>query len=360
MRHLHFKTIAPICPRCRIDRSIDSSLVIANIITEEGDHIVEGILHCSDESCQIEYPIIDGIPILVPDIRTFITDQWPQLNARKDLSATMRSLLADGAGSDSALEITRQHLSTYAWDHYSQFDPDEPQASLSPGSIARCLSEGLKLFDAGVSGPAIDLGCSTGRTTFELAAHAGDLVLGIDLSFPMLQLAGEVLRNGTVQYERRTGGLVYEPRSFRVEFPGSDRVDFWLCDAMCLPFRDDGFTFGLGLNLLDSVVSPIGLLQTLARIIKPTGQMLLGCPYDWSTTATPVEAWIGGHSQRGGHAGSSETLLRSLLTPGGHPQSLENMEIIREAEHVSWQVRTHDRCLVKYDLHMIAARRKKA
>ena len=210
MRHLHFETIAPICPRCRIDRSIDSSLIIANIITEESNQIVEGILHCSDESCQIEYPIIDGIPILVPDIRSFISEHWPQLNARHDLSDPLRTLLGDGAGAESGLGITRQQLSTYAWDHYAQFDPEEPQTALAPGSIARCLAEGLKLLEEEISGPVIDLGCSTGRTTFELAAQSDDLVLGVDLSFPMLQLAGNVLRSGTVTYERRSGGMVYE------------------------------------------------------------------------------------------------------------------------------------------------------
>lgn len=357
MRSQHFESIAPVCPRCRVDRNVESPLVMANVIAEDNGHILEGILHCSDGSCQAEYPIIDGIPILVPDLRSFITDHWPQLNARHDLSDPLRTLLGDGAGAESGLEVTRQHLSTYAWDHYAQFDPEEPQGSLAPGSIARCLSEGLKLLEEEISGPVIDLGCSTGRTTFELAAQSDDLVLGVDLSFPMLQLAGNVLRSGIVTYERRSGGMVYETRSFRVEFPGSDRVDFWLCDAMSLPLRDGGFGLGVGLNLLDSIASPVAFLQTIARMVKPAGQVLLGCPYDWSTTAAPMEAWIGGHSQRGGHAGSSESLLRSLLTPGGHPQSLENMKIVGEAEHVPWQVRTHDRCRVNYDLHMIAARR---
>ena len=59
------------------------------------------------------------------------------------------------------------------------------------------------------------------------------------------------------------------------------------------------------------------------------------------------------------YAGPANSLLRSLLTPGGHPQSLEKIEIIGEVDHVPWQIRTHDRCLVNYDLHMIAARRMK-
>ena len=46
-----------------------------------------------------------------------------------------------------------------------------------------------------------------------------------------------------------------------------------------------------------------------------TGGLVLTTPYDWSA-AVPVDAWLGGHSQRGPHQGSSEPILRGLLTPG--------------------------------------------
>ena len=53
-------------------------------------------------------------------------------------------------------------------------------------------------------------------------------------------------------------------------------------------------------------------------------------------------------------AGAGEPLLRALLTPGAHPQSLEGLEIVAEADRVEWITRLHDRSEVKYDVHIIA------
>ena len=55
------------------------------------------------------------------------------------------------------------------------------------------------------------------------------------------------------------------------------------------------------------------------------GDAIITTPYDWSDAATPLEQWLGGHSQRGGVQGDSAAMLRSLLTPGGHPQSVQGL-----------------------------------
>ena len=100
---------------------------------------------------------------------------------------------------------------------------------------------------------ALDLGCSVGRTSFELAKRSDGLVLGVDLHLPMLRLARRVLETGTVSYARRRVGIVYDRRDFDVAFDDADRVDFWACDAMALPFRDAGFGHAMALNVLDCV-----------------------------------------------------------------------------------------------------------
>ena len=47
--------------------------------------------------------------------------------------------------------------------------------------------------------------------------------------------------------------------------------------------------------------------------------------------------------------------MRALLTPGGHPQSVEDLHLIAEAMNVPWQVRLHERSTVSYSLHLFAA-----
>jgi len=90
-------------------------------------------------------------------------------------------------------------------------------------------------------------------------------------------------------------------------------------------------------------------------VLQEHGKMVMACPYDWSTAATPLEAWLGGHSQRSPTAGSSEAVLRSLLTPGAHPSSLGTLKLLAERDGLTWHVRLHDRSTMTYCLHLVAA-----
>ena len=90
---------------------------------------------------------------------------------------------------------------------------------------------------------------------------------------------------------------------------------------------------------------------------SPGGKVVLTCPYDWSSAATPLETWLGGHSQRSPAAGSSEAALRALLTAGAHPGSLTTLTLAAERDNLAWYVRLHDRSTMTYKLHLIVATR---
>jgi SAM-dependent methyltransferase/uncharacterized protein YbaR (Trm112 family) len=355
MRRRHFEGLRPVCPVCRT-RGVESSLGLAVVLQETGEHVIEGTLRCPEPACQREYPIIDGIPLLLGNLRAYVSGAIDQIQARADLSAETESLLGDCCGPGSAFDVTRQHLSTYAWDHYGDLDPDE--LSSGPGSILRLLDHGLTLAKKLPQGPILDLGCSVGRSTFALADQIGGLVLGVDLSYAMLRLASQVLREERVCYPRRRVGLVYDRRDFPARFSGSENVDFWACDALALPFSAGTFGTVVALNVLDCVQSPHDLLVSLPRLLAKKGKAILSTPYDWSLAATPVEAWLGGHSQRGPGAGASEPVLRALLTRGAHPASIEGLEILAEDSNVPWRVRMHDRAVMEYRADLVVAARK--
>ncbi|WP_177420344.1 hypothetical protein [endosymbiont of Lamellibrachia barhami] len=101
-----------------------------------GEQIIEGVIHCSNPACQLEYPIIDGIPIIVPNIRQYLADNLFYLTLRSDLSPTVTSMLGDAAGPGTPFDSNRQYLSTYTWDAYGEYDPEEPepQPGVSPGA----------------------------------------------------------------------------------------------------------------------------------------------------------------------------------------------------------------------------------
>jgi SAM-dependent methyltransferase/uncharacterized protein YbaR (Trm112 family) len=360
LRRQHFETLRPICPHCRFERNLEHPLQLTSIFREVKDIILEGVLNCSDVACQLEYPIIDGIPILVPNVRAYITDNLPHLIERDDLSETLESIVGDGAGPGTLYNNTRQHLSTYGWDGYGDLDPDEseasgPQAKIVPGAVKRCLEQGLELLDKPFQGPVIDMGCSVGRSTFELARHCDTPVLGIDINFSMLRLAQRVLQKGVVRYPQRRIGVVYDRKEFDVEFKAAGQVDFWVCDAQALPFPANSFGLAVGLQVLDSVPSPVGLLESIGKLLRAGGCVILTTPYDWSYQVTALENWLGGHSQRGPNRGAAETVLRILLTPGAHPQSIKGLRLSKELLDIPWHTRIQDRSTMSYSVHLVIA-----
>ena len=303
-------------------------------------------------ACRQEFPIIDGIPIVVPDVRSYLHNNQSHIFRRGDFSADLVSLFGDAIGPGTDYDQTRQHLSIYCWGHYADLDPEEHDA---PGAMGTLLKECLSLA-VDMTGPGLDLGCSVGRSTFELACHIDGPVLGTDLNFAMLQKAQQVLGTGRLSYDRRRVGVVYDERAFPVHMPAAGNVDFWACDALALPFEAKQFGAALALNLFDCVSSPRDLLAVIGGMLRKGASAVIATPYDWSVSATPVEAWIGGHSQRGEHHGAAEPLLRALLTPGGHPQSVEGLVIAVEADDLVWETRLHDRSRVSYVVHVVVAK----
>lgn len=347
------------CPVCPPAGGHGSPLAIASKIKSTDSAVLEGILICSDPRCQHEFPIIDGIPLLLPDPRKWVAENAAHVLTRDDLSADVETLLGDCCGHGSWYDTTRQHLSSYAWDHYGSQEPGGGEHEQGSGGVLQLLAAGLDCAGS-TPGPVLDAGCSVGGTTLSLAEQTGQLVLGVDLNQPMLRCAHRVLDTGAVRFPLRRVGVVYDRREFPVRVDGSDHVDFWACDAAALPFAADTFGAVVGLNLLDCMQSPLAFLESIGRVLRPEGKSILACPYDWSANATAMESWVGGHSQRGPMQGSSAEMLRALFDPSRHPQAIAGMKIIAEKDDLPWRVRMHDRSFVDYSVHMIVAQKDAA
>jgi SAM-dependent methyltransferase/uncharacterized protein YbaR (Trm112 family) len=357
LRLQHFETLQPVCPLCRTPGEIGSSLSIAHIALESGGHIVEAVLHCTNADCQREYPVIDGIPLIIPNIRQFLAESPLRVLARQDLSPLMESVVGDCLGSGSDFDLVRQQVSAYTWEHYADLDPEETAAAPRPGTMLATLHTGRQLAGPTPPGPTLEVGCGVGRGSFTLAERTDDLVLGVDLHFPMLRVASAVLREGTVSYARRRVGLVYDRREFAARFDRRENVDFWCCDASTLPFAPGTFALAVALNVLDSTYAPRQFLESIGTGLAEGGKAVLTCPYDWSPAATPLESWLGGHSQRSPSGGASEAVLRSLLTPGGSPAAVPGLRIAAELDDLAWHLRLHDRSTMTYRLHLLVAER---
>ncbi|MEM7199362.1 MAG: methyltransferase domain-containing protein [Planctomycetota bacterium] len=348
MRRRHFEALQPVCPICRGAEREPRRLQLAAAVVADDECVEEGLLHCENPLCRREYPILDGIPVLIADLRDYVSGSLLQLLQRQDLSPLLESLIGDCAGPGSTFDVTRQHLSIYGLSHYAE----------KASALVRILDRGLELMGtSSPSGLTIDLGCSVGRTSFELADRTADLVLGIDMNFAMLQVAQSAMRTGVARFPQRRVGVVYEQAEHPVHCANPDKVDFWACSAAALPFDNGAFDLAVALNLIDCVSSPLDLLQSTANVLREGGKALFATPYDWSPGATPLEAWVGGHSQRTEHAGRSEPLLRALLTPGAHPASLTSLALQAEDDDLPWSLRLHDRATANYGVHLLVAER---
>ncbi len=307
--------------------------------------MVHGTLHCSDRQCWLEFPVIDGAPVIVMNPQDYVRDTLHHLNSRADIPLLLESIFGDVVPSADPYNAARHHLSLYAGDHYGDW------SGMAEGSqVAETMREGCAML-GGVAGPALDLGGSVGRGAFALAGVVEGPVLGADMSFPMIRLAQTLLREGRVEWSRRKLGTVYERMTATLpEDTPVDRVDFWILDAMALPFPAGRFGLVAAINLVDCIPGPTNMLSEVARMLAPGGGGFLTTPYDWSEQATEREHWLGGHSQRSQWGGESGPVLRATLDRFG-------LEIVAERDGHPWKLTVHDRSTMHYSLEMIAFRR---
>jgi SAM-dependent methyltransferase/uncharacterized protein YbaR (Trm112 family) len=297
---------------------------ISHVAREDDGGIREGSLLCTNSACQREHPIIDGIPVLLADASTWLTQQMLGVLRRQDLSPFLESLLGDLAGAPNAYDYERGNLSIYADSHWS---PQAPSYLTLFTAVAPWLQ---------ATGPSLDLGCSLGRGTMELARHTGQLAVGVDLNFSMLRLAEKI----------RVGLVFDEVADTMPDYPVGN-VTYWCADVANLPFANQAFPQVLCANLLDCVASPYGLLQEITRLLPAGGQCLLTTPFDWAAGATPPGAWIGGHSQRSTPGeGSSREMFRYLLE-----HAKLGLEIAAERDDTTWRLRVHERSTTEYQVY---------
>lgn len=348
MRLDHCQRLQPICPLCWVQRQAQSRLRLSHVARKEGDDILEGSLVCPERLCQREHPIIDGIPILLANPASWIENQYHHVIRRTDLTPFTESILGDISGPGSAFDRERGNNGIYADAHWA------------PGAPAylEIFHAALSLLGQPPAGLWFDIGCSLGRGTFELAQATGDLAAGIDLNFSMLRLAEQIRRTGRARYARRRVGLVFENIDEPAPPLPAHNVSFWCADVSTLPFASAAASGAIAMNMLDCVPSPLALLLETSRILAPSAPAILATPFDWAAGATEAAAWLGGHSQRSAHGGSSLTELRRVLSPECAAGIDTGLTIEAEIDQMKWRLRNHERAHTEYDVYMARLRRK--
>lgn len=152
------------------------------------------------------------------------------------------------------------------------------------------------------AGKALDLGCATGRASFELARHF-EHVTGIDFSARFIGIGTQLVDNGRLRYTLVEEGELLSHHECSLAELGldkvADKVEFFQGDACNLKPIFTGYDLILAANLIDRLYNPTQFLDSVHNRLKPGGLLLLASPYTWLEEHTKREDWIGGFKKDG-------------------------------------------------------------
>jgi len=226
-------------------------------------------------------------------------------------------------------------LHQYLLFHYGTAEDQLPYSFGPSESLfypVRCVTEFLP--GIGRVERALDLGCAVGRSTFELARWA-DEVIGIDLSSKFIAAAQAMQKAGEVEIHILEEGQRFTTVTRKLD-PEIDRsrCQFFVEDALHIGAELGTFDLVLAANLVDRVSRPVDLLAELKRLVRMGGHFILASPYTWLEEFTPHGNWLADASV------STLSRIQELLGPELVPVALKDLPfLIREhARKFQWSV----------------------
>ncbi len=178
---------------------------------------------------------------------------------------------------------------------------------------------------------ALDLGCATGRSTFELA-RSFDEVEGIDFSARFIGVGVKLKNEGYVAYMAKTEGELYEEKKVTIEELGyeniKDRVLFWQGDACNLKPNFNSYDLIMAKNLIDRLYNPHLFLDSVHKRLNDEGILILTSPYTWQESSTKKEFWLGGYKDNEGREVKTMDTLKEILGKNFELLHLQDLEFV--------------------------------
>ena len=165
-------------------------------------------------------------------------------------------------------------------------------------------------------GKALDLGCSVGRASLELARHCAQ-VEGVDFSARFIDVALTLARQDRFRYALPQEGDLLEYCEARLSTLGIGadqlaRVQFSQGDACNLKPKYQGYDLVLAANLIDRLRDPKRFLGEIGKRMNAGGVLVLSSPYSWQESFTPKTHWLGGVRENGEALSTYQALQRLL------------------------------------------------
>ncbi|QHG91657.1 5-histidylcysteine sulfoxide synthase [Sulfurimonas sp. CVO] len=178
---------------------------------------------------------------------------------------------------------------------------------------------------------ALDMGCATGRTTFELA-KSFNKVEGIDFSARFIGVGVKLKNEGYIAFSSKTEGDLVQKKRVSIEELGyekvKEKVSFWQGDACNLKPNFNSYDLILATNLIDRLYNPKLFLESVHNRLNNEGVLILTSPYTWQESSTKKEFWLGGYRDESGKEVKTIDTLKAILGKNFELLHVEDREFV--------------------------------
>ena len=327
---------------------MQASLELGQVFKREDDFVLEGLFVCSNADCGVTYPVLNGVPIILKDIKGWWDSEKSSLSVVASDTPEMQEYFAGLRPDEPSSHAERCLIGSYMDLHYGTFkESNIPFVSwVDPKQFWEKVVVIAKPEDDQIYYRSLDLGCSVGRYTFELAQFS-ELAIGIDLKFSAISAAALFQRSKKISYERRKHGRCFE--KIETAYSPLQNVLFIVADALDPPFRAETFDLVAALNLIDNVKLPLVLIGQIDALLKKGGSLIMGSPYEWQVDICEPEEWLEATDM------DSLEMLQNILEGKLIPQMGLKYEVLENIADVPWLMRHHVRHYSAFLVHLLKA-----
>ena len=164
---------------------------------------------------------------------------------------------------------------------------------------------------------ALNIGCKTGRTAFELGVEF-ESVTATDFSARMIRIGVDLKEKGYTQYALPEEGEIVSFHQKNLQELGLDRsrerVEFMQADISNMKDLFSGYDLILVDTSLEKAYNPRKFLDSVHNRLNDSGILIIASNYDWKSEQTDRDQWLGGFKVNGENTTTLDS-LQSILSP---------------------------------------------
>ncbi|NET57379.1 MAG: 5-histidylcysteine sulfoxide synthase [Symploca sp. SIO2E6] len=221
-----------------------------------------------------------------------------------------------------------QIVSQYIEFHYGDVYFGVPNFPLT------CAQLCIELMSGRNTEKALDIGCASGRASFELA-KTFQHVDAIDFSARLIQAPVNLQKNGMQRYTIQDEGELVTYKEISLEKFGYEsiksKVNFMQGDACNLSDKFRGYDLVFAGNLIDRLYDPAKFLKLIMHRLRLGGLLVLTSPYTWLEEYTERNNWLGGFKAETGESFTTLEGISNIMHP--------TFELVGETRDIPFVIR---------------------